>query len=694
MKLKISVPKHACPKSLLDLDKKKCKFLRLFLIYQSDSNEDISINSNDESNIIINSPENDFGKIATHSQIEPKKSPTNDTVSVDLSRLENSKLFKKFVAEEEYKKIIKPLKAISQNNFTQENQPSPILSPERNNSLSKSKNNSDSAAKNVSPHQDHNQKISGISGFEETLGPEKPKNSFPSQQISPMPFIPENPKSIDPVYGMLELAIRKNQELEKAVTSQTEKSTKVIENLRNKTEDEFQNYQKKLDAEIALKNEWKDKFEKLDLEYKKAKLIWEQSKIDTIEYTKKYEMTESNCKNLSELEESQRKCLTQLTSKIIANESEIRQKDERIFSLQNEVQQLKIEYNIQKDVLEQLKSDYTTVFQKRTNNEAELSQLKTKLFNSETLSRKAQQNCENFESENKTLREQKIALENTLEEIKNENTELNKIIARLEKSNADLLAQNEKIKRDYQSLEISYFKLQANSDTIEKSLIMIKEDYEKLVEQNKQILGGNKNKINIPQINGISKLNIIENNSLTSRTNNISDFPSAKYNENKYKQNQSTNLTNLLKWDTSEQGNKLTTSFEQQNPTAQPKIAEKPISESAKPISTQKVTNSLQDSTNFDLQSKSENIIKPVVVTFPSNKKYEENKDLIFKMQSNLQQLQTEKQQLEKEYAKFGQKSQSSIAQKKRKEELEFELDLTDKNIQRIKQKLREFKAF
>jgi len=82
------------------------------------------------------------------------------------------------------------------------------------------------------------------------------------------------------------------------------------------------------------------------------------------------------------------------------------------------------------------------------------------------------------------------------------------------------------------------------------------------------------------------------------------------------------------------------------------------------------------------------------VVTMPSHKKYEESKDQIAKLQNHLQSLLSEKQQLEKDYSKFGPRAEKSMAQRKKKEEIEFELDLNEKNIQRVKHKLRELNAF
>ena len=83
-----------------------------------------------------------------------------------------------------------------------------------------------------------------------------------------------------------------------------------------------------------------------------------------------------------------------------------------------------------------------------------------------------------------------------------------------------------------------------------------------------------------------------------------------------------------------------------------------------------------------------------VIVGMPSNKKYEENKGQIEILQNNLQFLLVEKQKLDKEYFIVCPKAEKSVAQRKRKVELESEIDLVDKDIQRTKMKLREFDAF
>eukprot|EP00347_Sterkiella_histriomuscorum_P004073 403361847 len=77
-------------------------------------------------------------------------------------------------------------------------------------------------------------------------------------------------------------------------------------------------------------------------------------------------------------------------------------------------------------------------------------------------------------------------------------------------------------------------------------------------------------------------------------------------------------------------------------------------------------------------------------VTFPSNQQYLDHKDVIIKLEQQLQSFQFEKQKLEVEFSKMPTKSINTIALKKKKETLEFDIEINTKNINTVKQKLRD----
>ncbi|CDW78767.1 UNKNOWN [Stylonychia lemnae] len=82
-------------------------------------------------------------------------------------------------------------------------------------------------------------------------------------------------------------------------------------------------------------------------------------------------------------------------------------------------------------------------------------------------------------------------------------------------------------------------------------------------------------------------------------------------------------------------------------------------------------------------------------VTFPSNQKFVDQKDVIQKLEQQLQSLQFEKQRMDVEFSKIPSKSSgiNTISLKKKKEALEFDIEINQKNINTVKQKLRDLNA-
>eukprot|EP00826_Nyctotherus_ovalis_P033999 TRINITY_DN2783_c0_g2_i1.p1 TRINITY_DN2783_c0_g2~~TRINITY_DN2783_c0_g2_i1.p1 ORF type:complete len:396 (-),score=104.73 TRINITY_DN2783_c0_g2_i1:83-1270(-) len=101
-------------------------------------------------------------------------------------------------------------------------------------------------------------------------------------------------------------------------------------------------------------------------------------------------------------------------------------------------------------------------------------------------------------------------------------------------------------------------------------------------------------------------------------------------------------------------------------------------------------------SANKPVNKQQENTQPPsdILASMPSNKKYMDNKVEIVILQNNLQFFLLEKQRLDKEYSSVTSKADKSVAQRKKKAELENDIDSIEKDIQRTKLKLREYNAF
>lgn len=82
-------------------------------------------------------------------------------------------------------------------------------------------------------------------------------------------------------------------------------------------------------------------------------------------------------------------------------------------------------------------------------------------------------------------------------------------------------------------------------------------------------------------------------------------------------------------------------------------------------------------------------------MTFPSNQQYIDQRDKIVKLENQLSHLQQERQRMEVEYSKIPTSSATvnSAALRKRREELEGDIDMTYRTINMVKQKLRDLKA-
>ncbi len=708
------------------------------------------------------------------SRAEGSQAPSQDqeqnlsvnTSGIDLGKLENSKLFKKFMEEE---------KKTKQRQHSRQPTPEPKDPPAKtkpagpNHNFFKRKSDvlSEPSAKPIKEKESTQTEGLAPPAAVQTTSPSPPQTvptvsaspngalgdtmvnvkramsgvlenliaKSPSRSLSPAPLAAatfsepkqpsvtaaapsQDPSLISHYQGLLQQATsqmgfqsKRTKELEQAIAAQKAKSTKLLGELKAQAEAEVQGWTRKLDDERREKEEWKARHEKLELEYKKLRLDVDQEKQATGELARKMMFNDSNKAKMGQIEEGLRKCVGQLTSKTVAQESEIRQKEERVFSLQAENQQLRTELGVQKEIIERLKCDYSGVFQKRTDSEMAIQGLKSQIYADDGAMRKLQQELDRLALENASLADAKAALEGSLNEVKAENGELNRTLAKMEKDNAALSSQLEKLSRDYQSLEISSIKANSTIEMQNETIASLQEDYNKLVTRHKESFSplspGRKNahqrRPPIPAL-PLHVPAAAKSTGATLHTEASVVVPSApvasadlktRYNEYRSRQNESC-LGQILRWDAEPSVGEKNVQAMEQGRASRETTTGRPQAHSHNPsysggeevqIGSQRKSPAGEQPSAMPTKTK-------VIVTFPSNQKFEANREQIDKVQKNLVALQGEKAQLESEYAKFGQRGEKSFALKKRKQELEFEIDLADKNIQRLKQKLREFNAF
>eukprot|EP00826_Nyctotherus_ovalis_P004286 TRINITY_DN10916_c0_g1_i20.p1 TRINITY_DN10916_c0_g1~~TRINITY_DN10916_c0_g1_i20.p1 ORF type:complete len:409 (+),score=165.54 TRINITY_DN10916_c0_g1_i20:73-1299(+) len=347
--------------------------------------------------------------------------------------------------------------------------------------------------------------------------------------------------------------------------------------------------------------------------------------------------------HMEQVEETMRKMMAQINERNIRLEADLRKREEEIFSLKNLNTQLKAEIETHKEMKKQLKDDYSELLQRKGEGDVEIQRLTNKIYSEEINTHKLVQENERLARAVNSLNDAKEAMDVSIEEIKQENIELKQILTDLDREKNLLASKLEKARRDSQTLEIALRKAENTIGLQMKAISELQKDYHTIVEREKSSLPAPE--FFTAQEVAESRKKSIEMDSLKSR-----------YEEYKQRQNKST-LGDVFKW-------------EEPKPNVKPENTEVSLGRKM-------------------LMAPAKNVI----VGMPSDRKFEENKDQIGKFQNSLQMLLTEKQKLEKEYSKFGLRTEKSIAQKKRKEELEFELDLNEKNIQRTKFKLRELNA-
>jgi len=337
--------------------------------------------------------------------------------------------------------------------------------------------------------------------------------------------------------------------------------------------------------------------------------------------------------------------------------------------LREEIDRLRDELIAYKEISDKVKNE---LVEKKCEVEEENKKLMSKVRASEMELNKIEQEKTNLIRTVNSLNSAKGIIEAGAEELKKENLELKQTIIELEKEEASLNIKLDKVDRDYKTLKLELVKadniIKLQAETIKE----LQKDYSDLLNREesysmlpvRKVKGVLNNTMDDERFeNSIKKESRLQTGN--ERRSRITDYEQedikARYEE--YRQRQSVSTLMDLP-------NKRNTScYRAYN-------CKRQYSKSRSPEKEYKKQNTSHD------------------YGMPSDKLYADNKEQIDKLQSKLQMLLAEKIRLDKEFSKFGNKPERSIVQKKRKEELEFELDLNEKNVQRVKFRLRELNAF
>eukprot|EP00826_Nyctotherus_ovalis_P063644 TRINITY_DN9335_c0_g5_i2.p1 TRINITY_DN9335_c0_g5~~TRINITY_DN9335_c0_g5_i2.p1 ORF type:complete len:603 (+),score=207.75 TRINITY_DN9335_c0_g5_i2:130-1938(+) len=459
--------------------------------------------------------------------------------------------------------------------------------------------------------------------------------------------------------AQLEKQIKRNRELETLIAAQAQKSTKIIEVLREHAEKEIEELSIKLERSNRERDELKMKIGKVESEYKQTILEKEQENQLTAELKRRLDLDGMSKMHMGQVEESMRKVMGQINEKNIMFEAELRKKEEETFSLKNLNTQLKGEIEMHKEINKQLKDDYAMIMQRKGEVDSEMQRLTNKIYADEIASHKLLQENDKLSRAVASLNDAKEAMERSMEDIKSENMELKQGLADCDRERNLLATRLEKAHRDYQTLEIALMKAENTMKLQAETINDLQSDYNTLVEHEKSSIPIKSSELVSSPFLARDK-SILEPRKVPERQTNQQELKT-RYQEYKQRQNTST-LGDVFKWNDDSK-----------------------VRNSREKNALNKTTEESETGRTFFKRLQQNDAA--------GSRKHEENSEQITKLQNSLQMLLREKQKLEKEYSKFPPKSEKVTSQKKRKEEIEFELDLNEKNIQRTKFKLREVNA-
>ena len=586
----------------------------------------------------------------------------------------NTKLYKKFIAEES-KKILS--NSASKKNLKDHNEDAIINKSSKevkefdidreNNNLSNTYKNCTlpKIRTNNDLNQTDSQIMSSTNPNSIIINPET------NQEDDKKVLISQYESLLHQLASQLDIQIKRNKDLEESIRTQAKKSSTIIESLRIHAEDEISELSFKLDETEKENNDLKL-----------------QLKVFRDKYMKKDLMENMNDEEIREKINSDKRRIIQLENELknalngsIKNtklESELREKNEEISMLKNRIKQLNEEITKNKSMISELKDDYSSLLRKKNETDSENKELLAQIRSDEISLHKLLQENDRLNESNKTI-----------EELKNENYMMKQMVVEIEREKNLLGIKLDKSHRKYQTLELELMKSESTIKVQMETITELQRDYEELIMKEKSLISlqDENDSITKRRINKYETTKPIENNDEFKPKEKINNKIREKFKpldnqqdeiKNKYeeyrKRQKSSMLVELFKWPEENQYNT------QHRPNVN-----RSLNNGRKPL----IEVKRMKSPEHEFISRSRKVNNSMV----TNKTYTTKKEQIEKLQNNLQLLLSEKTKLQKDYSKFGKQSEKSLMQKKRKEEVEFELDLNEKNIQRIEYKLRELDA-
>eukprot|EP00826_Nyctotherus_ovalis_P004285 TRINITY_DN10916_c0_g1_i15.p1 TRINITY_DN10916_c0_g1~~TRINITY_DN10916_c0_g1_i15.p1 ORF type:complete len:204 (-),score=95.59 TRINITY_DN10916_c0_g1_i15:42-653(-) len=170
----------------------------------------------------------------------------------------------------------------------------------------------------------------------------------------------------------LEKQMRRNKELETVIITQTQKSTRLIEVLRDHAEEEIEELTLKLKTCAKERDELRAKMEQMVSEYKRTILEKEEDNQLTSELRRQLDLDGVSRSHMEQVEETMRKMMAQINERNIRLEADLRKREEEIFSLKNLNTQLKAEIETHKEMKKQLKDDYSELLQRKGEGDVEI----------------------------------------------------------------------------------------------------------------------------------------------------------------------------------------------------------------------------------------------------------------------------------------------------------------------------------
>ncbi len=330
-------------------------------------------------------------------------------------------------------------------------------------------------------------------------------------------------------------------------------------------------------------------------------------------------------------ENEYKKKLNDYEQKILHSNKEIIRQREEIEELSNKCINCVNESKARESTINSLRAEINDYHKRNSELEIQLHEMKSKSLSESIESRKLKNEHDEVVRCFKQAQDKLSILQSTLESLKNENNNNRAEKETLENDSLVLHSKMNKLEIEYYSTKSQLTQLESKSRANEKAYKALQEDYNRLLKRQDFIIDSPSNKRSYKS-NFTSLNNTMQVVTAPIIKRSPEEEPK-KYKETKYKQNIST-VGEMMKWDESQYDKR-------------------------------------QD---FKTGNRAFGI---------------DNKEIVAEVDAKIQEISSEKKKLEAEYSKFSSKS-SNIAQRKRKDEICFEIDLADKNINKLKQKLRE----